>query len=123
MKVLVVDDDAINRLILRKVFEKENHQVFTANNGVEAITILEDESGFNLVITDIMMPQMDGLELLAKIKLNKNIKNLPIIGITSGNIEYFKKATKLSFDILLQKPMDFYEIYSIAQEQARKWLN
>ncbi|PRY88900.1 response regulator [Mongoliibacter ruber] len=123
MKVLVVDDDAINRLILKKVFEKENHLVFTANNGVEAISILEGESGFNLIITDIMMPQMDGLELLAQIKLNEKIQNLPIIGITSGNIEYFKKASKLTFDILLQKPMDFYEIYAIAQEQARKGLD
>ncbi|EOZ99150.1 two-component hybrid sensor and regulator [Indibacter alkaliphilus LW1] len=123
MKVLVVDDDAINRLILKKVFEKENHEVFTANNGVEAIDILEEQAGFDLVITDIMMPQMDGLELLAKIKHNKKINKLPIIGLTAGNVDYFRNATKLSFDILLQKPMDFYEIYAIAQKQASKGLD
>lgn len=123
MKVLVVDDDAINRLILRKVFEKENHEVSTASDGMEAIKILNSEVGFNLVITDIMMPHMDGLELLAQIKHNEKMQNLPIIGITSGNVEYFKKASRLSFDILLQKPMDFYEIYTIASEQANKGLD
>ena len=61
--ILVVDDDAINRLILQKLFEKENNTVKTAQNGCEAMQLLNDESDFNIVITDIMMPEMDGIEL------------------------------------------------------------
>lgn len=115
MKVLVVDDDAVNRLILKKIFEKENDTVLTANNGLEAMDILTKESDFHVVITDIMMPLMDGIQLLAEIKLNDNISNIPIIGFTAGDIDYFKRSSLISFDRLLPKPMDFHELYDIAK--------
>jgi CheY-like chemotaxis protein len=115
MKVLVVDDDAVNRLILKKIFEKENDTVLTANNGIEAMDILTKESDFHVVITDIMMPLMDGIQLLAEIKLNDNISNIPIIGFTAGDIDYFKRSSIISFDRLLPKPMDFHELYDIAR--------
>jgi CheY-like chemotaxis protein len=115
MKVLVVDDDAVNRLILKKIFEKENDTVLTANNGLEAMDILTKESDFHVVITDIMMPLMDGIQLLAEIKLNDNISNIPIIGFTAGDIDYFKRSSIISFDRLLPKPMDFHELYDIAR--------
>jgi CheY-like chemotaxis protein len=116
MKVLVVDDDAVNRLILKKVFEKENDTVLTANNGLEAMDILTKESDFHVVITDIMMPLMDGIQLLAEIKLNDNISKIPIIGFTAGDIDYFKRSSVISFDRLLPKPMDFHELYDIAKK-------
>jgi len=115
MKVLVVDDDAVNRLILKKIFEKENDTVLTANNGLEAMDILTKENDFHVVITDIMMPLMDGIQLLAEIKLNDNISNIPIIGFTAGDIDYFKRSSLISFDRLLPKPMDFHELYDIAR--------
>ena len=113
MKILVVDDDAINRLILQKLFEKERHTVLTAENGLEAMAILISEEGVNIVITDIMMPEMDGIELLAEIKLNDKTCKLPIIGFTAGDIDYFRSITPVSFDRLLPKPMNFHELYDI----------
>ena len=115
MKVLVVDDDAINRLILKKIFERENDVVLTANDGEEALEILNKEPDFNVVITDIMMPKMDGIQLLAEIKLNDQISRIPIIGFTAGDIDYFKRISLVSFDRLLAKPMDFFELYGIAK--------
>ena len=115
MKVLVVDDGAINRLILKKIFEKENDTVLTANDGEEALEILINEPDFHVVITDIMMPKMDGIQLLAEIKLKDEISRIPIIGFTAGDIEYFKSVSLVSFDRLLAKPMDFYELYGIAK--------
>ncbi len=123
MKVLVVDDDAINRLILQKLFEKENNLVFTAQNGQEAIQILREEPGFNIVITDIMMPEMDGMELLAEIKLNDKINKIPVIGYTAGDIDYFRQASPIAFDRLLPKPMDFYELYGIARDFVQNDIN
>ncbi|UJP65249.1 response regulator [Mongoliitalea daihaiensis] len=119
MKVLVVDDDAVARLILKKVFEKENHTVFTACDGIEALEILAVEKDFNVVITDIMMPNMDGLMLLSEIKKSSKMRSIPIIGFTAGNIEVYKRKSKDSFDELLPKPMDFYQLYNIAREHAR----
>jgi CheY-like chemotaxis protein len=123
MKVLVVDDDAINRLILQKLFEKENNIVFTAQNGHEAMRILSEESGFSIVITDIMMPEMDGIELLAEIKLNDRMSKIPIIGFTAGDIDYFRRTSPIAFDRLLPKPMDFYELYDIARDFVHSDLN
>ncbi len=123
MKVLVVDDDAINRLILQKLFEKENNVVFTAQNGQEAIQILSDESGFSIVITDIMMPEMDGIQLLTEIKLNDKINKIPIIGFTAGDVDYFRRTSPIAFDRLLPKPMDFYELYNIAKDFVQPELN
>jgi CheY-like chemotaxis protein len=123
MKVLVVDDDAINRLILRKLFERENDEVITAENGCEAIQILSNSTDFQIVITDIMMPEMDGLELLAEIKLNDKISQIPIIGFTAGDVDYFREKSVIAFDRLLHKPMDFYELYDIAREFVKRGIN
>ncbi|WP_373524128.1 response regulator [Aquiflexum sp.] len=116
MKILVVDDDAINRLVLRKLFEKEQHTVLTAENGVEALAILIAEEDVHVVITDIMMPEMDGIELLGEIKLNDKINKLPIIGFTAGDIDYFRSITPVCFDRLLPKPMNFHELYHITHQ-------
>jgi CheY-like chemotaxis protein len=115
MKVLVVDDDAINRLILRKLFEREKDEVTTAENGCEAMKILSLNTDFHIVITDIMMPEMDGIELLAEIRLNEKMNQIPIIGFTAGDINYFREKSAIAFDRLLHKPMDFYHLYDIAK--------
>lgn len=123
MKVLVVDDDAVNRLILKKIFEKENHTVVTAKNGQEAMDILDDETDFSVVITDIMMPEMDGIELLAEIKLKRETSRIPIIGFTAGNLEYYKRISTVAFDRLLAKPMNYNDLYHIAREHASLYLD
>jgi two-component system chemotaxis response regulator CheY len=123
MKILVVDDDAINRLILQKLFERERHIVVTAENGLEALAILIEEDDIHVVITDIMMPEMDGIALLAEIKLNEKINKLPIIGFTAGDIDYFRSITPLSFDRLLPKPMNFHELYTITNQFVQERAN
>ncbi|SMD43208.1 Response regulator containing CheY-like receiver, AAA-type ATPase, and DNA-binding domains [Aquiflexum balticum DSM 16537] len=123
MKILVVDDDAINRLILQKLFERERHIVVTAENGLEALAILIEEDDIHVVITDIMMPEMDGIALLAEIKLNEKISKLPIIGFTAGDIDYFRSITPLSFDRLLPKPMNFHELYAITNQFVQERAN
>ena len=60
--ILVVDDDKNTRLLLRAVLEGENYTVFTANNGVAALDVIDKEH-IDLVVLDIMMPKMDGYEL------------------------------------------------------------
>jgi CheY-like chemotaxis protein len=116
MKVLVVDDDAINRLILQKLFERRNNIVVTAQNGQEALNIFMEDDEINIVITDIMMPEMDGIELLAEIKLRDTKGQIPIIGFTAGDIDYFRSIAVIPFDRLLPKPMDYIELYNIANQ-------
>ncbi|WP_026950926.1 response regulator [Algoriphagus mannitolivorans] len=123
MKVLLVDDDLIHLTILRRIFEKSNDEVVTARNGKEALRCLEFDPGFQVILTDIMMPEMDGVELLEHIRECDSTKDIPTIGFTSGDVEFFRKQTSEHFDQLVAKPMDFYDLYALARSSARAAIN
>lgn len=123
MRVLVVDDDSLHLLILRKIFEKYNDSVVLAHNGVEALEVLEKDNKFNIILTDIMMPFMDGMELLVNLKKNENTRKIPIIGFTAGDVEYYRNTSLIPFDTLVAKPMDFWDLYNLAKSKARKVIN
>ncbi|MDX5337739.1 MAG: response regulator [Cyclobacteriaceae bacterium] len=119
MKVLLVDDDLIHLTILKRIFEKSNDEVITARNGKEALRCLEFDQSFQVILTDIMMPEMDGVELLEHIRESDSTKNIPTIGFTSGDVEYFRNQTSKHFDQLVAKPMDFFDLYALARSSAR----
>lgn len=119
MKVLLVDDDLIHLTILKKIFEKSNDEVVTARNGKEALRYLEFDPGFHVILTDIMMPEMDGVELLEHIREGESTKDIPTIGFTSGDVEFFRKKCSKRFDQLVAKPMNFFDLYSLARSNAR----
>ncbi len=123
MKVLLVDDDSVHLLILRKIFEKSNNEVVVAHNGKEALQYLEFDSDFNVILTDIMMPVMDGLEFLEHLKESPQTSSIPTIGFTAGDVEYFRKRSKNGFDSLVAKPMDFYDLYHLAKSTAVPHIN
>lgn len=123
MKVLLVDDDSVHLLILRKIFEKSNHEVVIAHNGKEALQYLEFDSSFQVILTDIMMPIMDGVEFLDHLKESPSTCKIPTIGFTAGDVEYFRAQSKNTFDSLVAKPMDFYDLYNLAQSAVSNHLN
>lgn len=123
MRILVVDDDAVHLLILRKIFEKSDDTVVVAHNGKEALQELERDPGFNVILTDIMMPEMDGVELLGKVKSNLKTMGIPVIGFTAGDVEYFRKKSQVPFDSLVPKPMDFWDLHDLAKKKAIAVLN
>lgn len=81
MKVLVIDDNAVNRRYVKSVIENESIKVFEAHNGQSGITIA-DEIEPDLLLVDIQMPDMDGFECLKALRKTKN-HNLPILAITA----------------------------------------
>ncbi|MFN3996871.1 response regulator [Algoriphagus sp.] len=123
MKFLLVDDDSVHLLILRKIFEKSNHEVIVAQNGKEALQHLEIDPYFHLILTDIIMPVMDGLEFLEHLRESPQTSKIPTIGITAGDVEYFRKKSKYKFESLVPKPLDFYELYDLAQTTAKHHIN
>lgn len=123
MRVLVVDDNSIHLLILRKMFEKGNDSVVLAHNGVEALDLLEKDNAFNIILTDIMMPFMDGVELLVNLKKSEKTNKIPIIGFTAGDVEYYRQTTPIPFDTLVAKPIDFWDLYNLAKVKASALLN
>ena len=81
-KILVVDDVADDRLIAKMILEKEGYQVVEAKDWKEALTIIK-KGGLSLVLLDLRMPEMDGLELLGKIRKENSQEVLPVIVYSS----------------------------------------
>ncbi len=80
--VLVVDDDALNRDVLTRRLERQGHRVVTAVNGMDALSALREQS-FDVVLLDIMMPDMDGYEVLGRIKEDEQLNPIPVIMISA----------------------------------------
>ena len=102
--ILVVDDDRNTRILLKAVLESEKYNVFTANNGVDALKVLDSEH-VDLVIVDIMMPKMDGYSLTETIRTSDS--NLPILMISAKHLPADKKQGFLvGTDDYMTKPID-----------------
>ena len=82
-KVLIVDDDAVNRRVLFNHLALESYRLIEAADGRQALEALAYEQDFDLVLLDIMMPEMSGYEVCRKIRENKSIHELPIIYLSA----------------------------------------
>lgn len=101
--ILVVEDNESIRNLLRDQLQKE-FIVETAGNGVEALVKLKD-SRFDLVITDIMMPEMDGMELCRRVKEDTEMSSIPIVFITAKNdLDSKVKGLKMGAEAYIDKP-------------------
>lgn len=92
-KILVADDDKSTRELISIVLEDEGYEVITAINGIETVEKTQKDKP-DLIVLDIMMPQMDGYEALNKIKENAEIANIPILVITARTIKIYEKISK-----------------------------
>src|SRR4029079_3657811 len=82
-KVRVAGDDMRNIFALATVLEEHAMETMSADNGRDAIRILQTEEGIDIVLMDIMMPEMDGMEPIRQIRRDPKLKNLPIIAVTA----------------------------------------
>lgn len=106
-KVLVVDDQASIRRVVRAYLETVHHcQVCEATTGMEAVKLLLDGS-FDLIITDLVMPEMTGLELLGYVKRDARLRRVPVVMLTSqGDETDRRKAVAFGVSDYLVKPFD-----------------
>ena len=103
-KILVVDDIALNRAIIRDSLESD-YDVIEAVNGKEAWELIQTSRGLDAVITDIQMPEMDGIELTRKIRSDGKYNHLVIIANTQyGNHQQEDKLIDLGADDFVYKP-------------------
>jgi len=87
MKILAVEDTKNDRLLLIKILSSAGYDVKSACNGIEALEMIENEKP-DLIISDIMMPEMDGFKLCMKLKRNHGTRDIPIIFYTATYTEY-----------------------------------
>lgn len=102
--ILVVDDDPETRTMLREMLEPQGYAVVLAEDGVEALNKLE-KSKFDLVLMDLAMPRMDGIQATREIRLRSYGSKLPVVAIsahTSGTAE--EEAFDAGMDGYLRKP-------------------
>lgn len=106
-KVLIVEDDKLNRELLREILSGE-YEVFVAKNGREALEILEEQaSTLSLVMTDLQMPVMDGYALISEMNSNPQYTHIPIIAITGAGIEESSEKDAIEISCLEMGASDF----------------
>lgn len=107
-RILVADDDKNTRMLLKAVLEAENYTVITAENGEEALHII-DNSHIDLVVLDVMMPKMDGYTFTQTLRDCQN--NLPILMISAKQLpEDKRRGFQVGTDDYMTKPIDEEEM-------------
>ncbi|WP_104697396.1 MULTISPECIES: response regulator [unclassified Helicobacter] len=115
LRVLYVEDDADTRRLTTMVLEDYIGNIILAKNGQEALKIFQEQP-IDLVLTDILMPKMNGIEFIRNIRENQHNYNCPII-ITTAHTEvpYLLDAISLKVDGYILKPIDIDELLSALQ--------
>lgn len=117
-KVLIAEDSSVIQNLTKKILEIQNYSISSAKNGKQALEMVEKED-FDLILMDINMPAMDGIECAKEIRALKDEKksSLPIIAITGNarnyTIEDFNKAGINEF---VSKPLNFDELVSMVKK-------
>ncbi len=119
-KILLVDDDMRNVFALSKILKERGMEVIKAENGKIALDVLAKETLVDLVLMDIMMPEMDGYEAMKKIRLQSQYKALPVIALTAKAMkEDRQKCIDAGANDYITKPVDVERLLSL----MRVWLS
>jgi adenylate cyclase len=105
-RVLVVDDDRVNRTLLTRCLERDGHHVSCAENGVEALELLRDDPA-DVVLLDIVMPELDGVSVLERIKADPAMNDVPVIMISGvDETDSVVRCIEIGAEDYLPKPFD-----------------
>jgi len=119
-KVLIVDDDMRNIFALATVLEEHAMVTVSADTGRDAIRLLQHEPGIDIVLMDIMMPEMDGMETIREIRRDQRLKNLPIVAVTAKAMKGDReKCIESGAWDYLSKPVDTEQLLAV----LRAWLH
>ena len=118
-KVLIIDDDMRNLFALSKILRDRGIKVYKAQNGVKGLEMIDTEEGIDLVLMDIMMPEMDGYETTRAIRQKPQYMKLPIIALTAKAMKEDRdKCIAAGASDYLSKPVDIERLLSM----LRVWL-
>lgn len=116
--ILIVDDEQSYRQLLTLVFESDGHTIRTAANGREAVELVAEEAP-DIIISDVRMPDMDGIEMLREVR--KTHADLGVVFMTAhASVESAREAFKLGADDFVTKPFDVEELKLIVKRTLEK---
>ena len=113
-EILIIDDDSRNIFALSAVLKAKKYECFSALNAVDGLKILASNKNIGVVLMDMMMPEMDGYEAIAKIKSDEELRNIPVIAITAqamaGDRE---KCLAAGAEDYISKPVDVDQLINV----------
>jgi HAMP domain-containing protein/signal transduction histidine kinase/CheY-like chemotaxis protein len=119
-KALVVDDDIRNIFAMTSLLEHSRMQVLSAESGTDALAVLQKNPDIDVVLMDIMMPEMDGYDTMQAIRKQENLKALPIIALTAKAMKGDReKCIEMGASDYITKPVDSDQLLSL----IRLWLH
>ena len=119
-RILLVDDEPLMIKGLKRTLEQDGYETDSASDGEEALKKLNSEH-YDLVLLDVMLPGIDGIELLKRIRVNAALKQIPIVMATAKGSEYDKiQGLDLGADYYLTKPFGVMELISCVKAVLRR---
>lgn len=113
-RILLVDDDSRNIFALSHVLKKEGYEVLTAENGNQALDALKQDSQFDVILMDMMMPEMDGYEATRIIKADDKLKHIPLVALTAQAAKKDKEdCINAGADEYMSKPINIDNILAL----------
>ncbi|MCI6493734.1 MAG: response regulator [Bacteroidales bacterium] len=111
--ILVVDDIPTNNILMKNLLRVRNYEVLLAQSGIEALRIAEERKP-DVILLDIMMPVMDGYEVLARLRSNDTTKDIKVVMVSAlgGKID-IKNAMDLGADGYITKPVVVQKLYDL----------
>jgi two-component system sensor histidine kinase/response regulator len=121
LRILLAKDNAVNQVLATRLLEKRGHTVVVANNGREALAQLEKAAfmGFDIVLMDVQMPEMDGFEATSVIRKNEmsSVKHLPIIALTARAMKGdHERCLAAGMDAYISKPIQPLELFAAIEK-------
>jgi CheY-like chemotaxis protein len=117
--VLIVEDDDDLRATLGDVIQDEGYSVLRARNGQEALACLASEAAIDLLVIDVMMPVMDGIQLRERLMSESGWRDVPRLFLT-GKGQHAQQAALVAPDRVIRKPITIDELLAAVAEVARE---
>jgi len=116
--VLVVDDDPLTQRVLQRYLERAGYEMKSARNGLEALRLARRDLP-QLIILDVMMPDMDGWTALRRLRKTEKTKTIPVIMLTSNaDLEAQEESSRSGATLLLAKPINAGQLVSVIRKLA-----
>ena len=112
MRILVIDDESQIRSMISEMLADTPYEVVTAINGFEGVKVVHEHSDIEIIITDILMPEKEGIEVICEVK--REFRHIKVLAISGGGVvdadSYLTVAKRLGADAVLPKPFTWEEL-------------
>ena len=118
-KLLIIDDNEETLSMIHTYFSKKGYDVVSSSNGLDGLKLFEaEEAGFDLIITDLVMPNISGVAIISIIKKKK--PDMPVIAITGWGEHPEALASEAKADLILSKPLELPELEGFVTDLIHK---